>query len=220
MFSLDKTRAEMEEKGIRFMESTGCSCIGEMRKLTADELRIANDKLGGLGAGFNIYTDGYVLPESIEDCIKGGRIRDVEIITGCTADEGANDKPPMFGSPMPAAIQRFAEVQRKNGKKPVYMYVFDREQPGDDVGVPHSCDNRYQFGSLDGSWRPYEECDRQLSEKMQRYWANFAKTGDPNRDGTDEDPGLPVWTPADGTGRMMRLSVEDMGMREYRTEAL
>ena len=96
---------------------------------------------------------------------------------------------------MPAAIQRFAEVQRKNGKKPVYMYVFDREQPGDDVGVPHSCDNRYQFGSLDGSWRPYEECDRQLSEKMQRYWANFAKTGDPNRDGTDEDPGRLVRVP-------------------------
>ena len=216
MFSLDKTRAEMEEKGIRFMESTGCSSIAEMRRLTADELRIANDRLGGLGAGFNIYTDGYVLPESIEECIKGGRIRDVEIITGCTADEGANDKPPMFGSPMPAAIGRFAEAQRKNGKKPVYMYVFDREQPGDDVGVPHSCDNRYQFGSLDGSWRPYEECDWQLSEKMQRYWSNFAKTGDPNRDGTDKDAGLPVWTPADGTGRMMRLSVEDMGMRAYK----
>ena len=44
------------------------------------------------------------------------------------------------------------------------------------------------FGQLDSKagipWRPE---DRQLSERMQNYWTNFAKVGDPN--GT----GLPQW---------------------------
>ena len=94
----------------------------------------------------------------------------------------------------------------------MYTYVFDQQQPGEDhPGVPHSCDNRYQFGTLDGSWRPYTQEDWELSRTMQRYWANFAKTGNPN------GPDLPLWEPFDNNRRVLRLSGQGSGMTDYNT---
>jgi len=85
------------------------------------------------------------------------------------------------------------EAQVKTGGSPVYRFYFD-------LGVPiapgqegpsrafHSDEVDYVFGTLDTrkdtKWRPE---DYALSEKMQTYWTNFAKTGDPN------SPGLPKW---------------------------
>ncbi len=200
--------AESEKKGIRFMEMLGCKSLAEMRQLPWETLRNANDTLG-MRDGFNICVDGYVLPKDVDDAIISGENPDVDIIIGCTADEGANEKPPFFGFSMVPQIQELAEVQLRNGKKPVHVYVFDREQPGDDVGIPHSCDNRYQFGTLDGSWRPYTEEDWTLSSQMTAYWANFAKTGDPNGEG------LPHWEAYTEPGMGLRLSTEGCTMRKY-----
>ena len=99
------------------------------------------------------------------------------------------------------------------GKKPAYHYVFDCPQPGDDAGTPHSCDNRYQFGTLDGCWRPYGEKDWELSAAMRKYWANFARTGDPNGEG------LPRWEPYDARGLSLCLCREGCAMKDYDRES-
>ena len=146
----------------------------------------------------------------LDDMIYYGKMRDVDIVIGCTVDEGANEKVSRFGGNMCSQVRAFATMQHKNGKKPVYAYVFDREQPGDDnPGVPHSCDNRYQFGTLDGSWRPYTAEDWALAEKMQKYWANFARTGDPNGDG------LEPWLPYTEDKLAIRLAVDGCTMTDY-----
>jgi para-nitrobenzyl esterase len=82
-----------------------------------------------------------------------------------------------------------------NAGFPVYRYFFALPAPPDDIKVGigyayHSDELEYVFGTLDtrpgAQWRPE---DRRLSEQMQSYWVNFAKTGNPNSEG------LPNWPP-------------------------
>jgi para-nitrobenzyl esterase len=62
------------------------------------------------------------------------------------------------------------------------------------MGAFHSDDIEYVFGTLDSrpdaNWRPE---DRQLSNQIQQYWTNFARTGDPNGGAVSGIPALPKW---------------------------
>jgi para-nitrobenzyl esterase len=88
---------------------------------------------------------------------------------------------------------KWMESQLTTGKQPVFRYRFDQAPPSDPnhpvgSGVYHSAEIPFVFGAFDLipeiAWRPE---DRKVSDLMEQYWTNFAKTGDPN--GT----GLPEW---------------------------
>jgi para-nitrobenzyl esterase len=76
----------------------------------------------------------------------------------------------------------------------VWMYLFSETPKGrEELGASHSSELAYVFGEL-GSAPPgieYRAEDRRVSAEMQRYWANFAATGNPN------GPRLLEWTPYD-----------------------
>ena len=80
----------------------------------------------------------------------------------------------------------------KLGRRPAYLYFFDRKLPGDQAGAFHSSELWYEFETLSRGWRPWEEHDWELAEQLSAYWANFVKNGDPN------GPGLPPWHPYAG----------------------
>ena len=76
-----------------------------------------------------------------------------------------------------------------------YLYRFDRSVPGkgeSDLGAFHSLELPYVFGTFQArsfSWLPFNTTDQKLSQIIQSYWTNFAKSGDPN------GQGLPHWSP-------------------------
>ena len=90
---------------------------------------------------------------------------------------------------MLAASARQALAFAEQGK-PAYVYRFTRPAPGSDpikVGAFHSAELAYVFGTQASIDRPWSKRDSALSDEMQQYWTNFAKTDDPN------GPGLPAW---------------------------
>ena len=75
-----------------------------------------------------------------------------------------------------------------------YYYVFGPTIPGDDAGAFHSCDLWFEFETLMKCWRPFDGHHYDIARKMCNYWANFAKTGDPNGNDADGTP-MPEWRP-------------------------
>ncbi|MCU0520653.1 MAG: carboxylesterase family protein [Anaerolineae bacterium] len=68
------------------------------------------------------------------------------------------------------------------------------------TGAVHSADIEYAMGNLPTNLvYAWTAEDKQMSELMQGYYANFVKTGDPN------GPGLPVWPRADEGAEMHYL---------------
>jgi para-nitrobenzyl esterase len=109
---------------------------------------------------------------------------------------------------------KWLEMHKKTGKAPVFRYSFDRKIPvppghtvngvpatSRDIGARHAGEIEYVFGALELSLPkvPWEPGDRKLSDSMTTYWANFARTGDPN------GSGLPRWSRYDQTGRVLHL---------------
>lgn len=199
-------REDMEALGAEFMRFCGCENVEELRNMRWEDLEKCNMeffKNVGFDKSFSVYGDGYVVPKKIEECALAGEMEDVDYLMGSTIDEGYDpDSAKWFDGEMAPAVRLLAREFRKHGLKDAYIYCFDRPQPGDDAGSFHSADNRYVFASLDDTWRPYTEADYELSEQMQSYWANFAKTGNPNGEGLEE------WKPFGEEGYTMHLNID------------
>jgi para-nitrobenzyl esterase len=84
----------------------------------------------------------------------------------------------------------WARAWHKTVKLPLYTYFWTHPLTGpthDMAGAFHGSEIMYVFDSLDANPLPWTAQDRRIADIMSSYWANIAKTGNPN------GPGLPLW---------------------------
>jgi para-nitrobenzyl esterase len=98
----------------------------------------------------------------------------------------------------------WARMETTYGRNKAFVYRFDKPSAQNPNGSGHGQEVGYVFGNLGiGGRAQPTDADRALSDQMQTYWVNFAKSGDPN------GPGLPAWpafTP--DKPQMMRFGVD------------
>lgn len=191
----DRTLADAERDGLEFAENAGVHSLEEMRNLTVEQVFAAAGPLIGRGFAADSMTfapniDGYLLEQGFDEALEQGSIHDIPYMVGSTMQDIRVDLDKLADGEKGVVYEcckHWGETQHQNGRKPVWVYYFTRQLPGDDAGAFHSSELWYMFGTLNRCWRPSTEGDFKLSDRMVTYWANFMKTGDPNGDG------LPRW---------------------------
>src|ERR1700733_62846 len=88
----------------------------------------------------------------------------------------------------------WARMATETGHRRAYRYYFSRVPPGrgERLGAFHGAELAYVFENF--PYRiSYQDADKQLGEVISCYWANFARTGDPNVTSDRKDSGAPTW---------------------------
>ena len=193
----EDTHAYWEE----YIEAAGCHSLDELKTISLDTLfdameRMKERRKDGLYHTMPVV-DGRLIPAPVDELYP--HPLPIDYLVGFTNAD-------MYAPVMAHIGSRFA---RETG---AYLYYFDLDAPGDDNAAFHSSDLRVVFGTLEGSWRPYGDRDREASAQMVAYLANFARSGDPN------GPGLPLWKPCEQRRtRVLRIAPRGtaMGHADY-----
>lgn len=92
---------------------------------------------------------------------------------------------------------------QSNATSPIYTYYWDHAPPGQDQGAFHQSEIMYALNALyaNTDQYPFVENDFYVQSMISAYWANFARTGNPNLGGAYVNATgatLPYWAPQDG----------------------
>lgn len=90
-------------------------------------------------------------------------------------------------------------VKESNATTPIWTYLWDHAPPGQDEGAFHQSEIMYVLNALyaNNDDYPFTEYDFYVQSIVSAYWANFAKTGNPNLGGSyvNATATLPYWAP-------------------------
>ena len=199
--SRDFSQASREVVSKKLMKALGASTIEEMRAIPGEKIAEVQYTIRAEdGLCWTPVVDGVLLTAPVDDVARAGGAHDIDYMIGSTGDDIGADARRLEYSAV-----YWAKNQLALGRRPAYLYFFDRKLPGDDAGAFHSAELWYEFHTLDRAWRPWEPCDWALEKAVSTYCANFARCGDPN------GAGLPHWRPYTADAPVQMRLAETIG---------
>lgn len=185
-----RSQADANKIGEAMWAYSGVTTANEMRAYPADKFdnllrSFTMPNSGpGLGLPFNPCVDGRLLTDSFDATAQAGNQLDIPYMIGFTSDD-------LMPEMMEKSARDWSLLLEKQGRRPAYVYRFCRDLPGEDMpadkggmgGAFHSAELWYVFGTVGRCWRPMTDADRRLSDRIVKYWSNFARTGNPNAEG-------------------------------------
>lgn len=205
-----KTLEQALKEGEQFVQYCNANTLNELREIPAGELaekaQFFQREHGVDELVFCPCIDGKLLKYPYQEALRLGECLDIPYLLGSNMQDIRVDleklKSGEKGS-LYSGCLGWGEEQQKSGNSNTYLYYFKRQLPGDLRGAFHSSELWYMFGTLSRCWRPMEQGDLQLSEKMAAYWCNFISSGNPN--GAD----VPLWQPYSNGRFVMEFDSEE-----------
>ena len=157
----------------------GAESLSELCALSSQELYDSWLAVldGKPGSATNLVLNGQSLTDDVMAALRGGAVQNVPCIIGVLSED-------CYPSSLYNAAVHYGASRAKAGGEPVYLYYFDRVQPGDTAfGAFHAADLYYAFGTLHRNQRPFTDTDYRIARDMIGYFINFIKTGNPNGQG-------------------------------------
>ncbi len=180
MMDSDATYQDRYEFWQKVMGETGCQNVEELRKIDAEIIFKAWQKVKSSDKKYGQATgpclDGKLLTKTALTVANNGGQKDIPYMMGSTSHD-------IFPPIIHGMAKDWCVLQNTQKKQDSYCWFFDRMLPGDKNGAWHSSELWYFFGTLKNCWRPFVKYDYELSEFFVNALCNFAKTGNPNGKG-------------------------------------
>ena len=155
------------------MEKCECKTLEEFKFVPVEKLFSVwgENKKGTMSGGCSPCIDGRLIVDKEINLLKQHKQHQIPYLMGSTSNDV-----------VPPILHSIAKNWIKKQIVPSYLYFFERSLPGDNNGAWHSSDLWYWFGTLNNSWRPFEDRDKELSNEMVDRLCAFALNGNPNTD--------------------------------------
>ena len=201
-----------EEKTFKFwkhvMALSNCNSLEEFKNVPVDILfdswnKTRKELKAGLIASSPVI-DGKLIIGSWDESLKTNSYKNISYMIGSTSEDM-----------LPPILYKMSLNWCKKQESSTYCWMFNHQLPGDNEGAWHSSDLWYWFDTIKKSWRPSNDIDFELADKMSSYLVNFVKNGNPN--GND----LPLWeATSKRQNKVMHLGNGSFEMKRVKTGKL
>jgi len=172
------TLQDEQQRGRDLMAALAASSLQDLRQTDAATLLETYTELAA-DHYHSPAIDRQLITESTWESIQSDRWPDHAVIIGTNADEYLDRAATTEEYVCPS--QSVAAKRTTTGGD-AWMYFFSRvreDEAGAEIGAYHGAEYPYVFGVHD-DYMTTSAVDLELSTQMQKYWINFAATGNPN----------------------------------------